>query len=31
MLLSYTLWHAGVTVDSCYCGMMQCCIVLLSV
>ena len=28
MLLPYTLWHAGVTVDSCHCGIMQCCIVL---
>ena len=23
-----TLWHNGIIVDSCYCGIMQCCIVL---
>ena len=27
-ILPYTLWHTGITVDSCYCGFMQCCIVL---
>ena len=27
-VLPYTLWHAGITVNSCYYGIMQCCIVL---
>ena len=27
-ILLYILWHTGITVDSCYCGIMYCYIVL---
>ena len=27
-ILPYTLWHAGITVNSCYYGIMPCCVVL---
>ena len=27
-VLPCTLWHTGITVDPCHCGILQCCIVL---